>query len=61
MTDPTADPSLTFARFRALTGPLLGPERLELFLMLPAEVRDQAWEDLALRIDSERRAHGQYQ
>jgi len=56
--NPSAGPGLTFDRFRALTGPLLGPERLELFLLLHAEVREQAWDDLALRIESERQARG---
>jgi hypothetical protein len=56
--NPSAEPGLTFDRFRALTAPLLGPERLELFLLLPDEVREQAWDDLARRIDSERQARG---
>jgi hypothetical protein len=47
-------PSLTFDRFRALTWPLLGPERLELFLLLAPEVREAAWEDLLERINGER-------
>jgi predicted transcriptional regulator len=54
MPNSNAEPRLTFERFHALTMPLVGPERLELFLMLADDVRDAAWDELARRIDRER-------
>jgi len=54
MFHPNGEPYLTFERFRALTAPLVGPERLELFLLLAPEVRSAAWDALATEIERER-------
>jgi hypothetical protein len=49
-----AEPRFTFERFCRLTKPLVGPERLALFLLLSDEAGDAAWDELAKSIDSER-------
>jgi hypothetical protein len=46
---------VSFENFIALTPALDGPARLWLFSMLERRVSDNAWADLADRIDRERR------